>query len=78
MSTAAFCDGRKSGYYGNIKSSNPYRITLPNSIVGDQSANAGQWDIGYSVGQWLREAESHELAQALGRLGNAIKHLEDL
>lgn len=76
MATAAYFDGRKAGYYGNVKSDNPYRRGWARHGWGDQFTHADDWDRGYDAGEWLRQAGNDQLMQALGRLGSAIKAFE--
>ena len=69
MTTAAFYDGRRSGYYGAPASKNPYRKGWPSEHI----AEADEWDKGFASGQFLRTAQANELLHSLDHLGKVLR-----
>ncbi len=67
MTTTAYHDGRMAGYYGNVKSANPYR-----KADWTTWERAAEWDRGYDHGSWFRTADSADLMRALNNFGNLV------
>lgn len=63
MATAAYLEGRDTGYYGTApKSANPFRKGWARILTDPR---ADEWDRGYNWGKLLRIGSLGELAAAL-------------
>ncbi len=66
MTTIAFHEGRTAGYYGNVKSDNPYLRGWARHGIDYRWAH--EWRRGYDYGEMLRTASPADLMRELSRL----------
>ena len=62
MATSAFYDGRKAGYYGNVRTANPH------------SKYATDWENGYIEGAHLRMSTLADLMRSIDNLESLVKN----